>query len=112
AGRHHRSAQGGVCDEGRQGVQEYGAVAGAQVAPSGRADSDIFSGKESANGTNETQTAERGHTTLQPLYSRRNQPSRLYGWRATIRRRRSDSGRDYRSIDAELRGGAASVQDR
>src|SRR5215831_8838781 len=52
---------------------------------------DILS-KESANGTNQTQTADRGDHSLQPLYPQRDQPPRLYGRRAAICSRRSDGG--------------------
>ena len=53
--------------------------------------------KESANGTDETQTAERSHRTLQPFYSRRDQPPSFHGRRQEIcrsavwRRRRSST---------------------
>src|ERR1700687_3697709 len=73
----------------------------------------IFSsGKESTNGANQTQTAQRGHTTLQRIYSRPDQSPCLHGRRAAICNRRPDGGDHRRGVDAQLRSGAAGAQER
>ena len=74
----------------------------------------VFFGAERshADATSETQAPERGHRTLQPLYSRGDQPARFSGGRKTICDRRFGRDGDRRGVDAELCPGAAGLQDR
>src|SRR5580698_3028052 len=72
---------------------------------------DIFTGKESAHGPIETQNAQRGHSTLQPLYPRRNQPPGVYGRSEEICSRWPHHGGGCRSADAELRCRPAGAQE-
>src|SRR5579871_6166460 len=63
------------------------------------------------NGSIETQNAQRGHSTLQPLHPRRNKPPGVYGRSEEICSRRPHDGGGCRSADAELRRRPAGRQE-